>query len=110
MHIEETLDLICFCKRSFQNSYWIKKKKYMILFHIKHSPQAAQRLIDDYKAVMDDVMTTGQDLMSISTRYDAAGVQRSVDHVSNRYLMVKQAVRSKLALLDEALRRLSADV
>ena len=67
-------------------------------------------MIDDYKAVVDDLVMTGQDLMAISTRQDAAGVQKNIDLVTTKYSRVKQTIRDKLGTLDEAIQKLSVDV
>src|SRR6218665_123236 len=73
-------------------------------------PQAVQRVVDDQKAMLDDVVLTGQDLMAISTRDDAASVNRHIDFVTAKYTAVKQNLRGKLTCLDETIRKLSTDV
>ena len=66
--------------------------------------------MDDHRTLVVDLVTTGQELMALSTVEDAAVVQQDIDFICDKYDAVKQSVREKLVKLDEAVRSLSTDV
>ena len=72
--------------------------------------QTTQRIIEDHKPLVEDLVSTGHELMEMCTDEDASDIKEDVDNVAAKYDDVRSAVREKLNQLDEAFRSVTSDV
>lgn len=72
--------------------------------------QTTQRIIEDHKPLVEDLVSTGHELMDVCTEEDAAAVREDVEAVSQGYEQAKTGVRERLNSLDDAFRSTTADV
>ena len=59
---------------------------------------------------MEDLKSTGQELMDMCGEEDACDVKDDVDSVQSKYDRVRRVLREKLNSLDEAYRNVTSDV
>ena len=72
--------------------------------------QTTQRIIEDHKPLIEDLLNTGNELMDMCTDEDASDIKEDMDNLSTKYDEVRGSVREKLNLLDEAFRSVTTDV
>ena len=73
-------------------------------------PQTTQRIIEDHKPLVEDLVNTGHELMDLCTEEDASDLKEDIDNVTSKLEEVKAAVREKLHQLDDAFRSVTTDV
>ena len=72
--------------------------------------QATLRMIEDHRAMVDDLVSTGQELTELCSPDEKQAVSDDVDYVTEKYDTVKRAVRDKLHQLNATLRGSNTDV
>lgn len=78
-------------------------------FLVRHV-QTIQRIIEDHKPLVDDLLGTAQELIDIFSPDDGQTVRDEVGQLTARYGDVKLGVREKLHLLNGTLRPTATDV
>lgn len=72
--------------------------------------QVTLRIIEDHRPLVDDMVSTGQELIEMCSNEAGQGVQDDVDHIASKYDSVKHSIRDKLHQLNGALRGNATDV
>lgn len=72
--------------------------------------QTTQRIIEDHKHLVEDLVNTGHELMALCTDEDAADIKEDIENVTGKHEEVKAAIREKLRQLDDAFRNVTTDV
>ena len=72
--------------------------------------QTTKRIIDDHKPLVEDLQSSGYELAEVCSDDDGSTVRSVVDDIAAKYEKVRQSVRDKVNILDEALRNVTSDV
>ncbi|ELT90303.1 hypothetical protein CAPTEDRAFT_205084 [Capitella teleta] len=72
--------------------------------------KTTQRIIEDHKHLVEDLLNTGDELMELCTDEDASDIKEDMDHIKAKHEAVKSAIRHKLNQLDDTFRNMSSDV
>jgi len=67
-------------------------------------------MIEDYRPLVDDLTSVGQELIDTYTHHEGQIVGNEVTDVTTKYDQVKRDAREKLHLLNEALQPTVTDV
>jgi len=67
-------------------------------------------MIEDHRPLIDDLTSSGQELIDTYPLEDRQTVQNDVTQLTSKYDEVKHATRDKLRLLNEALRHTVTEV
>jgi len=68
------------------------------------------RIIEDHAALVDDLVSTGEDLSDVCVNEDGQNVKQDMVDLSGRYNDVKYAMRNKLGHIDDLLHAIITDV
>jgi len=72
--------------------------------------QSTLRIIEDRRPLVDDLTSTGQELMDVYSPDEGQSVHNDVAAVTSNYDEVKDAILDKVHLLTDALRPTLTDV
>jgi hypothetical protein len=68
------------------------------------------RIVEDHRPLVDDLVSTGQELTDMCSAEEGQGVREDVEHITDKYDSVKRGIREKLHQLNGVLRGNTTDV